>query len=233
MSLKAADSPVLSRALWAIFCREWLMQWRQPMEWLNPLCFFIMMIALFPLGVSPEKNLLQLIAPGVIWAGILLSTLLAVENCFKQEYEDGSLDQLLITPHPFFLLLYAKLLVHILLIGLPVILLTPVWGSMLFLDTAQLKVLLITILLGLPTISLMSALGAALTVGLRRGGVLIALLVLPLNIPILIFATAAMQAAAQGMSVQGYFAILGALLVLAVTFLPALIAAALRIMVSR
>lgn len=232
MSLNTVPSK-LSDALWAVFCREWLMQWRQPMEWLNPLCFFMMTIALFPLAIGPEKNLLQTIAPGVIWVGILLSTLLAVENCFKQDYEEGCLDQLLITPHPFFLLLYAKLFVHFLLICLPVILLTPLWGAMLFLTGAQLKALLITILLGLPTISLMSALGAALTVGLRRGGVLIALLVLPLNIPVLIFSTAAVQAVAQEDSVQGYFSILGALFILSLTFLPAMIAAALRIMVSR
>lgn len=225
--------PSLSYALRAVVKREWLLQWRQSAEWLNPLCFLMMVVVLFPLGVSPEKSLLRMIAPGIIWIAVLLSSLLAVDNLFKQDYEDGSLDQWLVAPQPLFLLLYAKLLVHGLLLALPVILLTPIWAGMLFLSGIPVKILCLTLLLGLPAMTLMSALGAALTVGLRRGGVLIVLLVLPFNIPMLIFSTSAVQAALQGLPAQGYLAILGALSLLAITFVPWVVASALRIMTSR
>ena len=227
------SSPSLFRACWIVFKREWWIQLRQPTEWLNPLGFFLIVVALFPLGVSPEHVILRMIAPGVVWVGGLLAILLAVESLFRQDYDDGSLEQFLIAPHPLFLLLSAKLLVHTLLISIPIILLTPLWSALLFLDTLSTQVLLMTLLLGLPTIILMSALGAALTVGLRRGGVLIALMILPLNIPVLIFATGAVQAALQGVPVAGYLAILAALLLLTVTFVPWVIAMALRVMVSQ
>ena len=212
--------------------RELLIRIRQRSELANPLFFFMMVLTLFPLGVSSQADQLQLIAPGVVWIAALLATLLAVDGLVQHDFDDGTLEQLLLSSQPLVILVLAKVVGHWLVTGCLLTLVAPLFGLMLFLEAEQLRVLLLTLLLGTPTLSFISAIGAALTVGLNKGGVLIALIALPLYIPVLIFATSAIQAVVYQQSVAGHLAILAAMLVLAVTFAPFAIAAALRISVS-
>ena len=199
---------------------------------MNPLIFFLIVASLFPIGVSPEPNFLSQLAPGLVWVAALLATLLSMETLFKSDYEDGSLEQLLLSPQPVFLVVLSKVLAHWLLSGLALTLVAPLLGVMLFLPSEGMPGLMLSLLLGTPTLSLIGAIGAALTVGLRRGGVLISLLVLPLYIPVLIFASGAVQAAVAGLPIAGHLALLGAMLALSVVLAPLAIATALRISLS-
>ncbi len=206
---------------------------RQRSAWINPLCFFLMVVAMFPIGVSPQSDLLKEIAPGIIWVSALLSTLLAAEHLFKQDLDDGFLEQMLVSSTPLFLVVLVKVFSHWLVSGLTLTLLSPLLALMLFLDVEQTKTLFITLLMGTPVLSLVSSIGAALTVGIRRGGVLISLIVLPLYVPVLIFATGAIQAVGEGYSASGQLALMGAMLALSVTLAPFATAVALRISVSQ
>src|SRR5512138_1568196 len=202
---------------------------RKRSELLNPILFFILVVSLFPLGIGPEPRLLGEIAPGIIWVAALLATLLSMERLFRSDFEDGALEHLLLSPHALSLLALAKVLAHWLVTGLPLILVSPLLGVLLHLPTEAIRVLPLTLLLGTPILSLLGAVGVALTVGLRRGGVLLTLLVLPLYVPVLIFGTAAVVAAGAGLPVTGQLALLGAILVLALTLTPIAAAAGLRI----
>lgn len=216
----------------AILKREMLLAGRKRSDILNPLIFFVMVASLFPLGVSPEASFLSQLAPGVVWVGALLATLLSMDALFRSDFDDGTLEQTLLSPQPLVLVVLAKVLSHWLMTGLALTLLAPILGIMLFLPAEGIAGLMISLLLGTPTLSLIGAIGAALTVGLRKGGVLISLLVLPLYIPVLIFGSSAVQAAVTGLPLAGYLALLGALLVLSLVLAPLAIAAALRISVS-
>ena len=176
--------------------------------------------------------MLKSIAPGVIWIAALLSTMMAADSLFKHDFEDGSLEQMLLSPQPLFILVVAKVTSHWLTTGLLLALLSPLLAGMLFLGSDQIFVLFISLLLGTPILSFISAIGAELTVGLRKGGVLITLIALPLHIPILIFGTGCVQASIVSMPYAGQLAILGAMLALSITLAPFAIAAALRISVS-
>ena len=217
------------RAVAGVIRRDLNLAVRNRSELLNPLLFFVLVISLFPLGVGPSPALLAEIAPGVIWVAALLATLLSMERLFRSDFEDGSLEQLLLSGHPLTLLVLGKVLAHWLVTGLPLLLIAPLLGVLLYLPAEAIRLLPLTLLLGTPVLSLLGAVGVALTVGLKRGGVLLTLLVLPLYIPVLIFGTAAIAAAAAGLSVTGQLALLGALLALAITLAPLGIAAALRI----
>ncbi|NVK01497.1 MAG: heme exporter protein CcmB [Oceanospirillaceae bacterium] len=208
------------------------MAFRRKSELVNPLIFFLIVVTLFPIGVSPEPLFLAELAPGLIWVAALLSTLLSLESLFKADFEDGSLEQLLLSPQPLFMVVLAKVTAHWLMSGLALTLVAPIMAIMLFLPAEGMPGLMLSLLLGTPTLSLIGAIGAALTVGLRRGGVLISLLVLPLYIPVLIFGSSAVQAAITGLPLGGYFALLGALLALALALAPLATGAALRISVS-
>ena len=202
---------------------------RRRSELLNPLFFFILVVSLFPLGIGPDPGVLALIAPGVIWVAALLATLLGLERLFRSDYEDGSLEQFLLSPQPLTLLVLAKVLAHWLLTGLPLLLISPLLGVLLHLPGSAITVLPLSLLLGSPALSLIGAIGVALTVSLRRGSVLLTLLVLPLYVPVLIFGTSAVAAAAQGLPISGQLALLGAVLALALSLAPVAIAAGLRI----
>ena len=204
----------------------------RPGELMTPLVFFLIVISLFPLGVGPGQETLREIAPGVIWVAALLATLLSTERLFRSDFDDGSLEQILLTPHPLPILVLAKVLAHWLLTGLPLLLVSPLLGVLLFLPAEALLALPLTLLLGTPVLSLVGAIGVALTVGLRRGGVLLTLLILPLYIPALIFGTAAIAAASTGLPYSGQLALLGAMLALSLTLSPFATAAALRISAS-
>lgn len=216
----------------ALLARDLRLAWRQAGDWLTPLGFFLLVVTMFPLAVSPEPGKLALMAPGVIWVAALLAMLLSLDGLFRQDLEDGALEQLLVAPAPLPLLVLAKVAAHWLQTGFCLVLLSPVAAVMLFLDMHTLPVLVATLLLGTPVLSLTGAVAAALTVALRRGGALIPLLTLPLMVPVIVFATGAAQAAAAGLPVAGYLALLAAFLVLALTLIPFAVAAALRIAVG-
>lgn len=219
-------------AFWVLLKRDLTLAYRHRAELANPLLFFVIVISLFPLGVSPEANTLRLLAPGVIWVAALLAAMLSLDSIFRSDFSDGALEQISLTPHPLSLLVLAKVFAHWLVTGLPLLLLAPLLGVLLFLPSEAMLTLIATLALGTPILSLVGAIGVALTVGLRRGGVLLSLLVLPLYIPVLIFAANAVNSAANGFEVLGQLYFLGALLVLALTLAPIAAAAALRISLS-
>ena len=213
----------------SVIRRDLLLVMRHPAEMINPLVFFVLVVALFPMGISPEASLLSQTAAGVVWVAALLATLLSLEILFKADFADGSLEQLLLAPQPAWILVLAKVFVHWLVSGLPLVLLSPVVATMLFLPTEAMPALLLSLLIGTPTLSLFGAVGAALVTGVKNGGMLISLLVLPLYIPVLLFGTGAVAAAAQGMPVGGYLAYLGAMFIFALMATPWAAAAALKI----
>lgn len=215
-----------------LLARDLRLALRQSGDWLMPLGFFLLVVTLFPLAVTPEPKKLAVMAPGVIWVGALLAMLLSLDSLFRQDLDDGSLEQLLVAPANLPVLVLAKVAAHWLQTGFCLVLLAPVAAVMLFLDFKVLPVLIGTLLLGTPVLSLIGAIAAALTVALRRGGVLVPLITLPLMVPVIVFATGAVQAAAAGMPVAGYLALLAAFLVLALTLVPFAVAAALRIAIG-
>ena len=222
----------LAVAVGATLKRDLVLLLRRRSEVLNPLVFFAIVITLFPIGISPDPALLAAIAPGLLWVAALLAALLSLDSLFRSDYDDGSLEQLLLTPQPLALLVLAKVAVHWLLTGLPLALMAPLLGVMLALPAGSYAVLAVSLALGSASLSLIGAIGAALTVGLSRGGVLLSLLVLPLFIPVLIFGAGAVQAAIFGDGALAHLAILGALLALALSLAPLAIAASLRISIN-
>lgn len=211
--------------------RDLLLVFRHRNDIINPLAFFLMVAVLFPLGVSPEPAFLSEVAAGVIWVAALLACLLSVDGIFRGDYEDGSLEQMLVSPEPLLILVLAKVISHWLVSGFCLAIISPLVAMMFFLPGEGYPALILSLLLGTPTLSLMGAIGAGLTVGLRRGGVLISLLVLPLYIPVLIFGAGTVQAGAMGLPIQGYLALLGAILVFSIMLAPFAIAAALKVSV--
>ncbi|MBF6636668.1 heme exporter protein CcmB [Rouxiella silvae] len=211
--------------------RELKIAFRKSAEIINPLWFFLIVITLFPLGIGPEPTLLARIAPGIVWVAALLSSLLSLERLFRDDYLDGSLEQLLLLPAPLTLTVIAKVCAHWMVTGLPLLIISPLIALLLSLDFKTWEAVALTLLLGTPTLSFIGAIGVALTVGLRKGGVLLSLLVLPLYIPVLIFSTGAIDAASMAMPIGGYLALLGAMLAGSFTLAPFATSAALRISV--
>ncbi len=232
MSQPPLHEPGLIEVFSAVLRRELTLAFRHRGELINPLMFFVIVITLFPLGIGPELNTLQRISPGIIWVAALLATLLSLDTVFRSDFEDGALEQMVLSPQPLPLIIVAKLAAHWMLTGLPLILLAPLLGYMLAMPVEALPPLMATLALGTPVLTLVGAIGVALTVGLNRGSALLSLLVLPLYIPLLIFAASAVDTAASGMSISGHLLILGALLVFTLTLAPVAIAAALRISTS-
>ncbi|QXO18165.1 MULTISPECIES: heme exporter protein CcmB [Vibrio] len=212
--------------------RELLIAFRRQADIFNPLWFFIIVITLFPLSIGPEPGLLSRIAPGIVWVAALLSALLSLERLFRDDFQDGSLEQMMLMPVPLPVVVISKVLAHWLLTGVPLILISPLLAILLSLDLDTWLAVVLTLLLGTPTLSFIGAIGVALTVGLQKGGVLLSLLVLPLYIPILIFATSAIDAASLGMAFNGQLAIMAAMFMGALTLTPFAISAALRVSVN-
>lgn len=215
-----------------LLIRELRLAWRNGAEILNPLWFFLIVITLFPFGVGTDPQMLAQIAPGVVWVGALLAALLVMDRMFRDDWLDGSLEQMLLLPTPLVAVVLVKIIAHWLMTGLPLMIVSPLAALLLGMNVHDAVVLALTLLLGTPTLSFLGAIGVGLTVGLKRGGVLLSLLVLPLAVPVLIFGTAAVQAAAQGLPVSGYMAILGAFLTASATLCPFATAAALRLTVQ-
>lgn len=189
----------------------------------------MIVVSLFPLGIGPETQLLRSIAPGVVWVAALLASMLSLGRIFANDYQDGTLEQLLLTPQPLYLVVLGKTLAQWLVSEVPLVLIAPLVGMQFDLDTDTLLILFLSLLIGTPVLSLIGSIGAALTLGVRGGGVLIALLVLPLFIPVLIFGAGAVDASIMGGNVQANLLLLGALLAIGLVFAPWATAAALRI----
>lgn len=194
--------------------------------------FFVIAATLFPLGVGPELTLLERIAPGVLWVCALLATMLSLGRLFQEDYDDGSLEQVMLGTLPLELVVLAKTAAHWLTTGVPLIIASPVIAVLLNMSTKGLVVLIVSLLLGTPILSLIGSVGAALTVGLRRGGVLISLLVLPLYVPVLIFGVGAVEGAIFGLGERSHLLILGGGLVASLVLTPWASAAALRMAVE-
>lgn len=220
------------QSLTLIIRRECLLTWRRPAEWLNPLLFFILVAMLFPLSMTPDLKILQFIGPGILWVAVILAVLLSLTRLFQPDYDDGSLEQWLFSPQPLPLLIFAKITAHWLMLCIPLMVLMPILALMFHLSAAVIGVLFITLLLGTPLLILLGAIGSALTVSLRHSGLLLALIILPLYIPTLIFATSAINAASFGQPVAAPLAWLGALLALALVLAPIVTAFSLRIGLS-
>jgi len=216
---------------WVVW-RDLILAWRRRTDVLATFFFFIIVVSLFPLGVGPEPQLLRTIAPGVVWVAALLASMLALGRTFGNDYQDGTLEQLLLTPQPLFLIVLAKVLAQWIVSELPLVLVAPVLGMQFGLSQNTLWIMTLSLLLGTPVLSLIGSIGAALTLGLRAANVLVALLVLPLYIPVLIFGAGAIESTVNGLEPQAYLLLLGATLVLALAFAPWATSAALRISVE-
>lgn len=213
----------------AILRRDLLLAFRHRAEIANPVIFFLIVVTLIPLGLTPEASRLAEIAPGILWVMALLASLLSVEGMFQSDYRDGTLEQMIILPQPLYLMVLAKILVHWLVTGLPLTLLAPVLGMMLSLPEAGYVPLVLSLLMGTAVLSLVGAIGAALTVALRKGGLLLSLIVMPLYMPALIFGASTVQRAVDGFPVDGSLAVLGALLAFSLLVSPFATAGALRV----
>ena len=209
--------------------RDLKMALRNPSSFLNPLLFFVIAISLFPLAISPEAHTLSNIGPGVIWVTCMLSVLLSLNALFHYDYDNGVLEQMVISPFSLSLMLLAKITAHWLLTGLPIILLSPLMGMVLFLDIDSIYILMLTLLLATPSLSLIGAIGASLIVGIKNSGMLLSLLILPLYIPILIFATSAVSQAQFDLSISGQLYFLATILLISLMTSPFVSAIALKV----
>lgn len=220
------------KAFAAVLRRDLLLAVRQKADVLQTLFFFVVVVALVPLGVGPEPALLRSIAPGVIWIAALLAAILSLPRLFAHDHVDGTLEQMLIAPEPLTLIVLAKCVAHWLVTGVPLTVMTLVFGVVFDLGWPATQVLIASLALGTPLLSLIGAIGAALTLGLRGGGVLTSVLVLPLYIPVLIFGAGAVGAVSSGVAYAAYLLLLGAFLLFALVLAPWTIAVALRISIE-
>lgn len=209
--------------------RDMRVHFRKPSEIVNPLVFFAVVISLFPLGIGPSADQLSLVAPGIVWVAALLATLMSMDLLFRSDYEDGSLEQVILSGQSLIVFTLSKVFAHWLIAGLPLVVMMPLVGLVLFLEADGIWTLALSLLLVSPTLSLVGSIGAALTVGLPRGGLLVTIIILPLYVPVLILATAMVQAAVNGSDVTGYVYWLLAVLLLALALAPIAAGASLRL----
>jgi len=216
----------------AIYFKDLKLAFRQRTEIVNPILFFLIVVTLFPLSIGIETNLLSRIAPGVIWIAALLSTMLSLDKLFKDDFFDGSLEQMIVSPYPLTLCVLAKVFAHWTVTGLPLVIMAPIFGLLMNLEPKTLSATVLSLLIGTPLLSFIGAVGAGLTVSLQKGGILISLLVLPLYIPVLIFATSAINSSSLSLSYGSQIAILGAMLSVALITAPLAISSALKVSIS-
>ncbi|MDC3250607.1 heme exporter protein CcmB [Candidatus Pseudothioglobus singularis] len=209
--------------------RDLKMALRNPSSFLNPLMFFVISISLFPIAISPEAQTLSSIAPGIIWVITMLSVLLSLNSLFHYDYDSGVLEQMVISHHSLPLILLAKTLAHWMLSGLPIIILSPFLGMALFINTEGIYILILTLIIATPCLSLIGSIGASLVVGIKNSGMLLSLLILPLYIPILIFATSAVSQSQSNLPIDGQLYFLGFILILSLLVMPFLSALSLKI----
>ncbi|QJR81734.1 heme exporter protein CcmB [Alteromonas pelagimontana] len=219
----------MSGVVKGVFSRDLALAFRQKSELVQPLMFLLMVVSLFPLGVGPGPETLQRIGPGVIWIAAILSSLLGMERLFRDDFQDGSLEQIILSGQPLYLVAGVKVLCHWLVSFLPLLVLSPLLALFLNLTVDMYVALLVTLILGTPLLSLVGAIAVGLTVGLQRGGLLLALLLIPIFIPLLIFATSAVDSAALQLPYGAQVAIIGAMLMLAMAVAPFAIAYSLKV----
>ncbi|HEX9545189.1 MAG TPA: heme exporter protein CcmB [Pyrinomonadaceae bacterium] len=212
-----------------IVVRDLTLAWRRRTDVLSTLFFFVIVVSLFPLGIGPESQLLRSIAPGVVWVAALLASMLSLSRVFENDYYDGTLEQMLLTPQPLFLVVLGKVLAQWLVSEVPLAIIAPLLGVQFDLEPRTLWILFVSLLIGTPVLSLIGSIGAALTLGLRGGGILIAVLILPLYVPVLIFGAGAVDASIVSGNIQPNIFLLTAFFVLALVFAPWATSAALRI----
>jgi len=212
--------------------RDLLVAFKRRNDLLNPLMFFFIVVSLFPIGITPDREDLAEIAVGVLWVCALLASLLSLDNLYRSDYEDGSLELLIMSPHSLYFMVLAKILSHWLVSGVPLVLLSPILGYMLALPPEAYFTMIITLILGTPILSLLGSIGVALTVSLGSRGLILAMIILPMSVPVLIAGTLAVGQAVDGNPVGGHLAIMGALLAMAISLAPLASAAALRITIN-
>lgn len=209
--------------------RDLLIAFRRRSDLANTVLFFVLVVSMFPFGVGPEPNLLRAVAPGVLWVAALLASMLALSRMFAADYADGTLEQMVMSPVPLSVVVFGKIAAHWLVTGVPLVLLAPVLALQFDVPVSAYGTLMVSLALGTPVLSLIGAIGAALTLGVRGSGVLTALLVLPLYVPVLILGAGAVDGAAAGMDVSAHLSLLAALLIFAAAFSLWPVAAALRV----
>ena len=225
---EAVPGAILPGVRWAL-ARDLKLALRSRAELGVQLLFYVIVVTLFPLATTPERNLLATMGPGVLWVAALLASLLSLPRLFAADHADGTLEQIALSPYPLEALVSGKILAHWLTTGLPVALMAPLLGLQYYMDGESLAVLMAALLLGTPILSLLGAIGAALTLGLRSGGSLLALLILPLYVPILIFGAGAVDSVRAGLGAAANLSLLGAGLLIAVVAAPFAAASAVRI----
>ncbi|MBX3302939.1 MAG: heme exporter protein CcmB [Nitrospira sp.] len=216
-------------AIGEIVRRDLLLAMRRRSDAAMSVFFLVIVVSLFPLGVGPEPAVLRTIGPGVLWVAALLACLLSLARVFAADYVDGTLEQMVLVPQPLAILVVGKVFAHWVISGLPIVLLSPLLGLQFGLSGESLGVLVMSLLLGTPTLSMIGAIGAALVLGVRGSGLLVALLVLPLYVPVLIFGAGAVTSSMAGIGGEANLSLLGACLVLALFLAPWATAASLRI----
>ncbi|NNE05781.1 MAG: heme exporter protein CcmB [Xanthomonadales bacterium] len=228
-----AGGPVNTTPNSAVFLglvrRDLLLAFRRRAEMIQPMVFLLVVVSLFPLGIGPEPQRLAGMAAGVIWIAALLATVLSLETLFRSDFEDGSMEQFILSGHPLTVIALAKILTHWLISGLPIVLLSPLLALWMNLPVDGLSILMASLAIGTPVLSLIGAIGSALTVGLKRGGQLLSLLVFPLYVPLLILATNAVSSALAGLPYNGQLGLMTAGLIAALTLAPFATAAALKL----
>lgn len=232
-SQELANTSPTGLAIAGLLRRDLLLAYRHRSELANPLLFFILVTALVPIGVSAEPSDLAKLAPGILWVMALLATLLSMDALFRADFDDGTLEQLVISGHPLYLMALAKALVHWLVTGLPLTLLSPLIAMTLSLPVSGYLPLILSLLVGTVTLSLLGAIGASLTVALRKGGVLISLIIIPFYVPVLMFGTAAVKNGILGQDYAGHIAFLLGFTSLALGLAPFAIAGGVKLSVSQ
>jgi len=228
----ASIQPSLTGVLLAVLRRDVLMSCRQLGDMFNPIVFFLMVITMMPLGISPQASTLSALAPGLLWVIALLACLLSLDGLFRSDYEDGSLEQMIVSPQPLYFIVIMKAFAHWLTTGLPLTVIAPLLGILLSLPNEGFIPLWLSLFLGTMSLSFVGSIGAALTVSLRKGGLLLSLIIMPLYVPVLIFGASAVRSAVDGQPYSGLLAILGTFFALAVMLAPLATAGALRMSVE-
>ncbi len=227
-----SKAPSLWLTLRSVFGRDMVIAFRQRSDMLNPIVFFLMVVTMMPLGISPQAATLSGLAPGLLWVIALLACLLSLDGLFRSDYEDGTLEQLLLSPQPLYLMVITKVVAHWLTTGLPLTIVAPLLGVLLSLPADGYVPLWLSLLLGTMTLSLVGGIGAALTVSLRKGGLLLSLIIMPLYVPVLIFGASSVRSAVEGVPYLGSLAVLGMFCAVALVLAPLAIAGALKMSVQ-
>lgn len=219
--------------LWILLQRDLKLAYRKRGETANALVFFSLVLLLFPIGIGPSEKLLASLAPGLIWIAVLLACMMSLDNLFREDFEDGTIEQWILSPHSLVSFAWARLFSHWLVTILPLIILAPVFAISLNLPLEAMGVLVLSLLLGSPLLIFMGGIGVALITGLNKKSLLLPLLILPFYIPVLIFGASAVEVSAGGWSAAGQLYILAGLCILSVSLAPFAVAAALKMSVSQ